>query len=91
LLIPLPEAKGRKEILRNLMETTTYSLTNNDFDEIAEMTEGKNFIILFIIYLFQKYLTIKGYSGADMSNLVYFLRYLLYLSNIVLRVNIFFL
>jgi hypothetical protein len=44
LLIPLPEKKGRREILNNLMETTTYSLTESDFDEIAELTEGKNIL-----------------------------------------------
>ena len=52
------------------METTTYSLTESDFDEIAELTEGKNILFQTLILNFKQYSTTKGYSGADMSNLV---------------------
>lgn len=40
LFIPLPEKSGRKEIITNLMQTMSNDLTEEEKDQIAELTEG---------------------------------------------------
>lgn len=40
LLIPLPEKCGRKQIITNLMMTMSCSMTEDEIDKIAELTDG---------------------------------------------------
>lgn len=40
LLIPLPEKVGRRQIIINLMSTMSCSMTEEEIDNIAELTEG---------------------------------------------------
>jgi len=47
LFIPLPEKSGRKEIIQKLMLKASNNVTDEEIDEIAEMTDGsKDFIMI---------------------------------------------
>ena len=41
LYIPLPDASARRQIVTNLMQQQLHSLTDEEFDQISQQTDGK--------------------------------------------------
>ena len=41
LYIPLPDTPARRQIVTNLMKQQAHSLTDEQFDQISEHTDGK--------------------------------------------------
>lgn len=40
LYIPLPEGEARKQIIRNLLKDQHYSLSEEDFEQLMQRSEG---------------------------------------------------
>lgn len=45
LYIPLPDTPARRQIVTNLMQQQVHNLTDNEFDQIGQQTDGEVYMI----------------------------------------------
>ena len=50
LYIPLPDASARRQIVTNLMQQQVHNLTDEEFDQVSQQTDGKLYNKHRIIY-----------------------------------------